>query len=124
MGFDGAVPATGASGRADHVAISVSGGADRPVHAHHSEDFVGQVVARLGYGPEVVAAAAARASINRTSVISEILAHGRISEAEFYRAVADSLGIDYRDKVDPDRIVLSERDGLALLRQPAIRLVR
>lgn len=83
------------------------------------------VAEALGLRQEVERAMAARAAINGTSFVAELLASGEVSEQAFYGAVARVLALPFLDEIDPEALVMRERDGLAALRQRGeVRTVR
>lgn len=52
---------------------------------------------------------------NDTGFLIELLASGLVDEAETFRALADELGLDYLEAIDPKRLILLERHGRAAL---------
>ncbi len=79
----------------------------------------------LGLSGDVARNVASRARTNATSFQAELLVSGHCTEAGFFRAVAQVLGIGFVDHIEADSLVMRERDGLALLRSPSgINLAR
>ncbi len=90
-----------------------------PARADHSElDLWRPVLERLGLPRETVSIALRRAIDNGTTFQAELLVHGATSEANFFGAAARALGLPFLSDIDPARLIVSDRDGLALLRQP------
>jgi len=67
---------------------------------------------------ELVRAIAGRARTSGTTFQAELLASGEVAEATFFQAMAATLGIRFQATVDPNALIMRERDGLALLRTP------
>lgn len=83
------------------------------------------VLDRLGIGNDTRNAIAARARTNRTSFEAELLASEQCTETRFFQAVAQVLGLDFIDEIDPDALVLRDSEGLGLLRNArGIRIAR
>ncbi|GLS29325.1 Glycosyltransferase like family 2 [Mesorhizobium albiziae] len=73
------------------------------------------VLDRLGFSQLMRTHVAMRAHVNGVSLLRELHASGIVPEAALYRALADELGVDYLDCVDPDKLVVQEADIVALL---------
>jgi hypothetical protein len=58
---------------------------------------------------------ATRARVNGVPLLQELHASGVVSEAALYGALADELGVGFVDRVDPDKLVMRDTDGIALL---------
>ncbi|MEO3998071.1 glycosyltransferase [Mesorhizobium sp. CAU 1732] len=66
-----------------------------------------------------------RAVANDTSLLRELLAAGVADEAGIFRAIAAHVGLEFLETIDPDRIVMRERDRLlALKRGGGARIVK
>ncbi|MEX0956961.1 MAG: glycosyltransferase family 2 protein [Rhizobiaceae bacterium] len=87
-------------------ALSPSGGFDvwRPV------------LRELGIAGDTLHGIAGRARTNATSLQAELLASGECDETSFFQAMARVLGIGFAADIEPDSLVMRDRDGLALLR--------
>ena len=84
-----------------------------------------RVLRLLNLPDNVVESAEGRARANGTTIQSELLVSGRCGEDQFFRAMADALGVSFMPQVDAEALVLRNRDGLALLRNvDGPRLVR
>lgn len=80
------------------------------------------VLDRLGLSDADCLTLASRAGNCGTSFQAELLASGTIAEADFYRALAQELGVAFEPAPDPARLVLRQKDGLMLLRVGARRM--
>lgn len=74
------------------------------------------IVEALRLDEDLVRAAAGRAGINGTTFQAELLAGGEVSEATFFRQVAETLNVPFLRTLDPSAVVMRDRDGLATLR--------
>jgi cellulose synthase/poly-beta-1,6-N-acetylglucosamine synthase-like glycosyltransferase len=63
--------------------------------------------------------AAIRARVNGVTFQRELLFSGIVEETAFFRALAEELGIGFAGSIDPDRLILRDRHGFALLRRQA-----
>lgn len=83
------------------------------------------VVDALGMDSGFVRSIAGRARINGTSFEAEMMASGKVAEEAFFSAMAATLGVPFMASIDPDALVMRDRDGLAHLRSPqGARLAR
>jgi len=74
---------------------------------------------------ELVRSVAGRARINGTTFQAELLASGRVGEEGLFRAMSRMLKIPFMAAIDGDALILRDRDGLSLLREPGgVRLGR
>lgn len=82
------------------------------------------VVDALGLDRVTENAIAGRAAINGTSFRVELLASGKVAEGAFFETVARVLSIPFLEVIDPDALVMRDRDGLSALRAPDLRTAR
>ena len=77
------------------------------------------VLARLRLPIRDAAGIAALARRNGTDLASELLASGLVDEDAFSRAIAEEFGIDYLASLDSGRLLVTERQAIALMRSPS-----
>jgi cellulose synthase/poly-beta-1,6-N-acetylglucosamine synthase-like glycosyltransferase len=77
------------------------------------------VLARLSVSIRDAAGIAALARRNGTDFASELLARGLADEDAFSRAIADEFGFDYLASLDSDRLLVTDRQAIALMRRPS-----
>ena len=82
------------------------------------EDWL-PLLRRLGVSAGDGAYLAALASRNGTDFQTELLQAGMVGEGEFCAALADELGVRRLDRIDPDRLVVSDELALSRLRRSA-----
>jgi cellulose synthase/poly-beta-1,6-N-acetylglucosamine synthase-like glycosyltransferase len=83
------------------------------------------VLHELRIPPDRLKAIDGQARRNATSLQAELLASGICDEHAFFRAVARVLELEFAEEVEPDTLVMRDRDGLALLRDPrGVRIAR
>ncbi|RUM98881.1 glycosyl transferase [Pseudaminobacter arsenicus] len=80
------------------------------------------VLDRLGISVSTCIGLASRAGGSGSSFQAELLASGIVTEAEFYHAVAQELGVAFEADPDPQKLVMRQVDGLALLRRGGHRM--
>ena len=56
---------------------------------------------------------------NGTCFQAELLCSGLVGEGEFFRALAEELGLGYQSAIDPERLIVNEAMALSLLRRPS-----
>jgi cellulose synthase/poly-beta-1,6-N-acetylglucosamine synthase-like glycosyltransferase len=61
---------------------------------------------------------AARARINGVTFLQEFSVSGTVSEAVLHRALAKELGVEFLERIDPDKLIVRDRDCIALLGRP------
>src|SRR5690606_31184668 len=59
---------------------------------------------------------AALASSNGTHFQTELLASGLVDEGNFYRLLADEIGVGHTGPVDPNRLIIPEELAVSFLR--------
>lgn len=74
------------------------------------------VLRELGIAGDTLRDIAGRARTSATSVQAELLASGECDELLFFQAMARVLGVGFAANIEPDALVMRDRDGLALLR--------
>jgi cellulose synthase/poly-beta-1,6-N-acetylglucosamine synthase-like glycosyltransferase len=72
---------------------------------------------RLDLTIEQSAAILRRAEGQRTPILRELAVSGLVAEARIYRELANVLGLLFEDDIDPEKLILRERDVDFLLRQ-------
>ncbi|MEP9370637.1 glycosyltransferase family 2 protein [Mesorhizobium sp. KR1-2] len=75
------------------------------------------ILARLGLSPDAALRFANQAQVNGTDFQSELLASGEVEEEDFFRALAQELGLPFVDEIDPDKLIMRQAHCLALLRK-------
>jgi cellulose synthase/poly-beta-1,6-N-acetylglucosamine synthase-like glycosyltransferase len=75
------------------------------------------VLERLGISFETALWVASRAASHGTNFQTELMVSRLVTEQDFYRAIADDLGVLFQEKVAPTDIILHEKDHTALLRR-------
>ncbi len=85
------------------------------------EDWL-PLLRRLGLSPGDSAYLASFASRNGTDLQTELLASGLVDEEEFCKALAAELGIGRLDRIDPERLVLSDEEAITCLRRSSWRV--
>jgi cellulose synthase/poly-beta-1,6-N-acetylglucosamine synthase-like glycosyltransferase len=82
------------------------------------EDWL-PLLRRLGLSAGDGAYLAAHASRNGTDFQTELLASGLVGEEEFCRALAEELGVGRLDRIDPERLIVSDELAVSRLRRSA-----
>lgn len=77
------------------------------------------VLRRLRLELPAVLSAAAQAREHGTDIAAELLAGGIVDEVALYRAISEEAGLGFLETVEPDRLIVSDRDMLMLLGQPS-----
>lgn len=75
------------------------------------------ILARIGLSPGAALRFAKQAHENGTDFQSELLASGEVEEEDFFRALAQELGLPFVDEIDPEKLIMRQAHCLALLRK-------
>lgn len=75
------------------------------------------ITARAGIPLDQARAIARRAEATGTPLAVELVASGAVSETLLYRELAAELGLPFQERVDPEWLILREREFTALLRR-------
>lgn len=70
-----------------------------------------RILARAGVSPRETVALIRSAARNGTTVQRELLASPGIDDVRYFRAVADELGMPFRARIDPGRLIVMSRDA-------------
>ena len=61
---------------------------------------------------------AVQARVNGTTFLQELSVCGLVTEASLHRALAEELGVEFLDQIEPDKLVVKDRECLTLLGRP------
>ena len=78
-----------------------------------------QLLRRLAIPVDQAVQIAALAERKGTSLQVELLDSGIVTDDAFYRALAEELGLGFVTKIDPDRLIMTDRLALSFLRKPS-----
>ena len=73
---------------------------------------------RLGVSRHSRIQIARRAQLNGVAFLQELHVSGVATETDIHRALAEELGIEFLESIDPDRLIIPDRDCITLLGRP------